>query len=162
MKQLSSKPEADLDAKIDAVDYKILNLLEENSRLSFNKIATKAEISVGTAYNRIKNLEAKGLVRGYSVVVDSAKLGYALTAVIFVQAEGSHLSAVEKEIAKDSSVVAVYDVTGEFDAAVVAKFKDRNSLNMFIKALAATPYVKRTITSVSLNTVKEDCRIKLP
>jgi Lrp/AsnC family transcriptional regulator for asnA, asnC and gidA len=55
----------------------------------------------------------------------------------------------------------VYDVTGEFDATVIAKFKDRNSLNTFIKHIAALPYVKRTITNVSLNTVKEDFRIKL-
>jgi len=146
---------------VDETDLKIMNLLQEDCRLSFNKVAAKTRISVGTAYNRIKSLETKGYVKGYSVLVDSAKLGYSLTAVIFVQIEGEHLSVVEKEIAQKSNVMAVYDVTGEFDAAVIAKFKDREDLSSFIKHIAALVHVKRTITNVSLETVKEDFRIKL-
>jgi DNA-binding Lrp family transcriptional regulator len=146
----------------DSVDRRILNLLQEDCRLSFSKIAAKTNVSVGTAYNRIKNLEARGLIKGYTVLVDSAKLGCGLTAVIFVQVEGGPLASVEKTIAEGGNVVAVYDVTGEFDAVVIAKFKDRGSLSTFIKDLAAMPYVKRTITNVSLNSVKEDFRIKLP
>jgi DNA-binding Lrp family transcriptional regulator len=146
---------------VDETDLKILNLLQEDCRLSFNKLAAKTRISVGTAYNRIKSLEAKGYVKGYSVLVDSVKLGYGLTAVIFVQVEGENLSVVESEIAQKSNVMAVYDVTGEFDAAVIAKFRDREDLSQFIKHIAALVHVKRTITNVSLETVKEDFRIKL-
>ncbi len=147
---------------IDALDKRILNLLQQDCRLSFNKIAAQADISVGTAYNRIKNLEAKGLVTKYTALIDSIKLGYSLTAIIFVQAKGDHLEQVEKEIATDPNVATVYDVTGEFDAVVVAKFKDREELNKFVKHLAALTHVKRTITTVSLSTVKEDFRMKLP
>jgi len=146
---------------LDAVDYRILNLLQEDCRLSYNKVAAKIGVSVGTAYNRIKILESKGFLKGYSLFIDSTKLGYSLTAVIFVQVEGGHLPDVEHEIAKANCVAAVYDVTGEFDAIVVAKFKGRNELSTFIKQLAAESFVKRTVTSVSLNTVKEDFRFKL-
>ena len=156
------RADANLRKDVDALDSQILNMLQEDCRLSFNKVAAKAKVSVGTAYNRIKSLEAKGLVKGYIVTIDSVKLGYALTAVIFVQAEGGYLSVVEKEIAQASNVVVIYDVTGEFDAAAIAKFRDREDLNSFIKHLAAMPHVKRTITNVSLNTVKEDFRIKVP
>jgi Lrp/AsnC family transcriptional regulator, regulator for asnA, asnC and gidA len=159
MKQLFTGPEANLAEKVDALDYKILCLLQEDSRSSFSKIAAKAGVSVGTAYNRIKKLEAQKLVKGYTVLVDSAKLGYELTAVIFVQADGEHLPNVTKEIAKATNVVAIYNVTGEFDAAVIAKFKDRGELSSFIKKLASTSHIKRTITNVSLNTVKEDFRV---
>jgi DNA-binding Lrp family transcriptional regulator len=67
---------------------------------------------------------------------------------------------VEKEIAKISNVVSVYDITGDFDIAVVARFKDRAELNSFIKSLLGMAYVKRTVTNVVLNVVKEDFRIK--
>jgi DNA-binding Lrp family transcriptional regulator len=146
---------------VDFTDRHILNLLQDDCRLSFNKVASKADISVGTAYNRIKNLETRGFVKGYTARIDSAKMGYSLTAVIFVQTEGEHLPEVEKEIAEAKNVIAVYDVTGDFDATVIAKFKDRDDLNKFIKHLASMPHVKRTITNVSLNTVKEDFRITL-
>ena len=152
---------AGLAGNADVVDRQILDLMQEDCRLSFSKVAFKAGVSVGTAYNRIKNLEAKGIIKGYTVLVDSAKLGYGFTAIILVQAEGGYLNDVEEGIAKASSVVAVYDMTGEFDAAVIAKFKDRNSLNAFIKELSATLHVKRAVTNVALATVKEDFRVKL-
>lgn len=148
--------------KIDAIDVQIINLLQEDSRLSFNKIARKLGISVGTALNRVKSLEDKGALKGYTVIVDPNKLGYSLTAVILLQAEGKHLLDVEKEIAKINNVISVYDITGDFDIIVVARFKDRESLNAFIKHLLTIPYVKRTVTNVALNVIKEDFRIKIP
>jgi DNA-binding Lrp family transcriptional regulator len=146
---------------IDSLDYQILNILQQDSRLSFNRIADKVKTSVGTAYNRVRTLEAEGIVKGYTILVDSTKLGYALTALIFLQVNGGHLREVEEEIAKADNVIAVYDITGEFDAIVIAKFKDRDALNLFIKRLAALPYVNRTVTSVSLNVPKEENKLVL-
>jgi len=139
----------------------IIGLLQEDSRLSFNKIAHRLGISVGTACNRIKNLEDKGVLKGYTVLVDQNKVGYGLTAIILIQAEGKHLLDVEKEVAEINNVISVYDITGDFDFAVIARFKDRESLNAFIKRLLAVPYVKRTVTNVALNVIKEDFRIKI-
>lgn len=138
----------------------ILALLQEDSRLSFNKIAGRLGVSVGTAYNRLKNLEAAGIVKGYTVLLDSNKLGYDLTAIILIQVEGGHLEEVETQIAKSTDVIAVYDITGEYDAALVTKFKDRSMLNDFVKRLLFSPHVKRTVTNVALNVVKEDYQVK--
>ena len=148
--------------KFDDVDLQIVKLLQGDSRLSFNKIASKLGISVGTAYNRIKNLEDKGVLKGYTVLIDPSKLGYAMTALILIQAEGAHIVDVENEIAKIDSVISVYDITGDFDIAVVARFRDREGLNAFVKRLLAVPYVKRTVTNVALNVVKEDLKIYIP
>jgi Lrp/AsnC family transcriptional regulator for asnA, asnC and gidA len=145
----------------DSADLQIITLLQEDSRLSFNKIARKLGVSVGTAYNRIKNLEAIGIVKGYTTVLDPSKLGYEFTAVILIQAVGKHLAEVETEIAKANNVVAVYDITGDYDAAIITKFKDRLSLNDFVKSLLAMPNIKRTVTNVVLNVVKEDCLTKI-
>jgi len=153
--------ESVLPDRIDEVDLKIINLLQEDSRLSFNKISSKLGISVGTAFNRIKSLEEKGVLKGYTVLVDPAKLGYTMTALVLIQAEGAHLSDVESEIAKIDNVVSVYDITGDFDIAVIARFIDRKGLNEFIKKLLAAPYVKRTVTNIILNVVKEDIRLKI-
>jgi len=140
---------------------RIINLLQEDSRLSFNKIASKLGISAGTAFNRIKSLEDKGVIKGYSVVVDTVKAGYGLTAVVLIQAEGKHLSDLEVEVAKVNNVISVYDITGDYDVAVVARFRDRSNLNAFIKSLLVMPYVKRTVTNVVFNVIKEDFRVKI-
>jgi DNA-binding Lrp family transcriptional regulator len=147
--------------KIDDVDLRILSILQEDCRLSFNKIASKLGISVGTAFNRVKSLEKKAILKGYTAIVDSVKLGYSLTAIIMIQAEGTHLTDIESEIAKTANVVAVYDITGDYDAVAIAKFKDRASLSVFIKNLLARPHIKRTVTNVALNIIKEDQGVKL-
>ena len=122
----------------------------------------KIGISVGTAYNRVKNLEEKGVLKGYTALIDPIKMGYGITAIILIQAEGAHLVEVEKEVAKLNNVVSVYDITGEFDIAVIARFKDSRRLNAFVKKVLSMPYVKRTVTNVVLNVVKEDFRVKIP
>ena len=95
------------------------------------------------------------------MIVDPVKAGYGLTAVILIQAEGQHLQKVEDEVAKISNVISVYDITGDFDIALIARFKDRSGLNVFIKGLLVIPYVKRTVTDVVLNVIKEDFRVKI-
>lgn len=153
--------ESNLLEDLDNLDLEIITLLQNDSRLSFNKIASRLGISVGTAYNRIKNLEEKGVLSAYTVLVDPSKLGFTMTAIVLIQAEGTHLTEVEKEIAGMNSVVSVYDITGDFDIAVIVRFKDRTGLNTFVKSLLAMPYVKRTVTNVVLNVVKEDFRVSL-
>ncbi|MEM4733100.1 MAG: Lrp/AsnC family transcriptional regulator [Candidatus Bathyarchaeia archaeon] len=144
-----------------SIDFKIISLLQEDCRLSFNKIARKLGISVGTAFNHVKDLEKKGIVKNYTAVVDAAKLGYTLTVLILVQTEGSQLSQIEQEIANTAAANAVYDITGDYDIAVIAKFKDRASLNAYLKNLLTSPHIKRTVTNIALNVVKEDMRVKL-
>jgi DNA-binding Lrp family transcriptional regulator len=153
---------SNLFSRLDETDLGILMLLQEDSRLSFNKIAGKLGISVGTAYNRIKSLEDKGVLKQYTVLVDYFKLGFTMTAIVLIQAEGTHLVDVENEIADMKNVVSVYDITGDYDIAIVVRFKDRTELNAFVKKLLSMPYIKRTVTNVALNVVKEDFRVALP
>jgi len=143
---------------LDEIDLKILELLSKDARKSFREIAKELELSVATVHNRVKKLMAEGVIKGFAPIIDFSKLGYDLTALILLQADGSHLVEVENEVAKLEDTCAVYDVTGEFDIAVIARFKSRDTLNRFIKSLLKIPHVKRTSTSMVLNVVKEDFR----
>lgn len=146
---------------MDDVDLQIISLLQEDCRLSFNKIASKLGISAGTAFNHVKNLEKNGILKSYTVIADPSKLGYSLTAIVLIQVEGGHLRDVENEIANTANVIAVYDTTGDYNAIVITKFKNGADLNTFIKNLLAMPHVRRTVTNVALSVIKEDFRIKL-
>ncbi|MEJ2241056.1 MAG: Lrp/AsnC family transcriptional regulator [Candidatus Bathyarchaeota archaeon] len=143
------------------MDRKIIHLLQEDARKSFNKIADSLGIAVGTAYNRVKNMEDMGILKGYTIMLDSAKLGYNLTALILIQADGRYLPEVEKDLAKIDEIISIYDVTGDYDIAVIARFKDRISMNNFIKSTLKMPHVTKTVTNVVLNVVKEDFRVKM-
>jgi DNA-binding Lrp family transcriptional regulator len=138
-----------------------MRLLQEDARKSFNKIADSLGIAVGTAYNRVKSLEDRGILKGYTIMLDSVKLGYGLTTLILIEAEGRYLPEVEKELSKLDEVICIYDITGDYDVAVVARFKNRATLNNFIKSALKMPHVTRTVTNVVLNVVKEDFRVKV-
>jgi DNA-binding Lrp family transcriptional regulator len=58
-------------------------------------------------------------------------------------------------------VYGVYDVTGDWDSIIIAKFKNRNELNNFVKNMLSIEYVERTNTSVILNIVKEEKKVQL-
>lgn len=147
--------------KLDEIDLKILSELQRDSRKSYREIAQKIGVATGTVYNRVKSLTDVGIIRGYTSIVDPSKVGYELTALIFLQVVGKHLVDAEGEIAKHGNVVCVYDITGEFDAAILARFRSRDEMNTFIKQLLAMPYIKRTVTNFVLNVVKEDFRVNL-
>jgi len=153
--------DVNLTQKLDDTDIQIIRILQEDSRMSYRKIADALGIAIGTVYNRIKRLEEEGVFKAYTVMADPTKLGYELTAIILIQAEGPHLQEVEKEIAQSDSTICVYDVTGDFDIAVVARFKSRSMLDRFIKGMLKTPHITRTVTNVALNVLKEDFRVKV-
>ncbi len=147
--------------KIDEIDIKILRELQEDARKSLKEIAEKVGVAEGTVYNRINKMRRIGLIKKFIPVIDYSLLGYDIIAIIGVMAEGGYLVEIEKEIAKEGNVTAVYDITGEYDMLVVAKFKDRKSLNDFVKKLAGMDKVKKTYTMLVLNVVKETHLIEL-
>ena len=136
-------------------EKKIMNILLENSRLSYREIAKKAKVSVVTVMNRVKELEKRGIIKQYMVELDYEKLGYDVQAIIEIRISKGKLFEVEKKIAKHPNVFAVYDTTGHFDAVMVTKFKSRRSLDSFLKKIQAYDFVERTETKLILNTIRE-------
>lgn len=136
-------------------EQKILNLLLDNSRLSFREIAKKAGISVVTVINKVKELEKQKIISRYTADLDYEKLGYDVQVVINLQIAKGKWFEVEDKIAKLPNVYAVYDVTGDHDSLIIAKFKSRKSLDNFLKKIQAFNFVEKTKTKLILNIIKE-------
>ena len=141
--------------ELDSVDKKIVNVLSANSRLSYREIAKKVGVSVATALNRVKRMEKENVIQGYTVHVDYEEIGYGVSVVVHVRVAKGKLFAVEKKIAADSHVVALYDITGAFDALVIARFRSRRSLDAFLKKIQGYEFVERTETVLILNEIRE-------
>jgi DNA-binding Lrp family transcriptional regulator len=144
---------------LDETDVKILKVLTADARLSSRQIAKQCDISIGTALSRIKKMEIEGIIKGYTAILDQEKLGYELTVVTEITVSKGRLLEMENEIARIPNVCCVYDLTGLADAAIIAKFKNREDLSKFTKHLLSLPYVERTNTHVVLTTIKEDFRV---
>jgi len=145
---------------LDEIDRKLLRELLTDSKRSYRELASAIGVSAATVINHVRRLESAGVIKDYSARLDHERLGYELTVVTEIVVSKGKLLETDEEIAKIPNVCAVYDITGQTDAMVVAKFKSRNKLSDFTKALLAMPYVERTNTHVVLTTVKEDFRLK--
>ncbi len=145
--------------ELNSLDKKILELLLKDARLSYRAIASKLNVAIGTVISRIKKMEEKNVIMGYSAVLNHEKLGYELTVITEITVSKGKLVEVENEISRIPNVCCVYDITGLTDAIVIAKFKSRKELSDFTKRLLSSPYIERTNTHVVLTTVKEDFRM---
>jgi Lrp/AsnC family transcriptional regulator for asnA, asnC and gidA len=140
---------------LDSIDKKILLELRKYSRISYRELADLVGKPVSTIYDRVKRLERRGVIRGYTLDIDYYKLGYQVKALILVNVVGKEIKSVEEYIASHPNVQAVYDITGEYDVAVIASFKTIEELDRFVKKLLGHPGVIHTRTSIVFRTVKE-------
>lgn len=156
VKCMKNNYEKEQIVKIDETDKKILNLFNEDGRMSYRKISRKLDISIGTVHNRIEKLMKSGVIKKFAPVIDHDKLGYKFTTIIGVRVKGGVLRNWEDKTSYHQNVLCMYDVTGEFDAIIVARFKDTSELDEFVKNLLKEPDVQRTYTQTVLNILKED------
>jgi len=145
--------------KLDRTDELILKNLMIDARLSARQLGIKLGISTVTILSRIKKLEQEKIIKGYTALIDHEKLGYNLIAIIEIIAKKNKIIDIEAELSKIENVCGVYDITGNTDTLIIAKFKSRSELSEFVKELSSISNVENTITHVVLNTAKEDFRL---
>ena len=153
--EYNSEPE-NMTLSMDALDKKILELLSVDGRKSYRKISRELGVSVGTIHNRVDKLTKSGIINKFVPVIDHEKLGYTLTAIIGLEIKGGTVAHLTDKEPFKNNLLAVYDVTGQFDGIVIAKFKNTFELNKFIKLLLNEDIVTRTYTQTVLNIVKEE------
>jgi len=144
---------------VDEKDLQILKHLLVDARQSARQLSRRLDVSTVTMISRIKKLEEKKIIKGYSARLDHDLLGYDITAIIEIKTTQGKMLEIENVIAKETNVISVYDITGDADTLVIAKFKDRASLSKFVKKISAIPNIENTVTHIVLNTIKEDSRL---
>jgi DNA-binding Lrp family transcriptional regulator len=144
---------------VDPLDRAILQELNVDARRSHREIAARLKVSATTVGTRIARLEKDEVIHGYVPLLDDERLGWDLWATIGIRISKGRLREVEERLARDPRAYAIYDVTGDFDALVIGRFRDRRDLDRFVKHALQDPHVERTNTQVVLNRVKEDRRV---
>ena len=123
---------------LDETDRALLQLLGEDARVSHRQLARELGIAQGTVSNRVRRLEEEGVIEGYRVALNAGQLGWTLTIMAGLRIQKGRMIDVQQKIAADPRVFAVYDVTGEWDSLILARFKDREEMDKFIKTKVAS------------------------
>ena len=141
---------------VDELDLKIINLLIDNSKLSYRKLAARLGVSVATIMNRINKLEKDKIIRKYTAIIDYEKLGYDMAIITEIRLTHGNRLDIGKKIAEDSNVRSAVNTTGGVDLLVSALFKSRQEMDGFLKKLHSIEAVERTETKLILNTLKDE------
>ncbi len=139
----------------DKIDDEIIQALCQNCRMSSRQLARKLDIHPATLISRIGRLEKSGVIKGYGAKLDLSALGYVFLGIVQVKIAKGKLIDTQEKISRVRGVVAVYDVTGEYDSVAIIAAKSREKFSDLIKSFSQIPFVEHTNTQVILNIVKE-------
>ena len=145
---------------VEEIDKDILRILCQDCTKTHNAIATELGKSPITIKKHVEELEKNQVIKGYGAQIDFDKLGYNIIAVIELTVSKGKMLEIESQIGKNPNVFAVYDITGTYDALILARFKDRSELSAMIKEIHKSPEVERTNTHLILNVIKEQTNSK--
>ena len=149
------------DAALDDTDVHILGLLQDDCRTPLARIGEHVGLSAPAVLERIKKLEAAGVISGYHATIDGRKIGLDVTAFIGVVTSDSEMIAeFERQVAALPDVLECHHVTGAFTLLLKVKTANTSTLERLISQIRSLAGVGRTETMVVLSTHTE--RVRLP
>lgn len=141
---------------LDEIDRTILRILLANSKTSQAEIAEQVGIKAPSVFERIKKLQDRGIITGYSACVDADKLGKNLTAFISVTLEGgaryADESSIIESIRAETSIEECHIVAGEEYFIIKARVSTPLELQELTTRLRRMEGVANTRTTVALST----------
>ena len=124
-----------MKATIDAIDEKIIELMQENARISIKDIAAEVFLSSPAVTARIERMEKNGVITGYHAQINSSILGYSVKAFINLDLEPVQKNDFYPFIQNVPNVIECNCVTGEYAMLIEVKFADTNELDDFVNEL---------------------------
>ncbi len=154
------------EIELDAVDRRILAILQENGRLSNQEIAERVNLSPSPCLRRIRRLEESGVIRGYVALLDPQKLGLGLLAFVNVRLEKrggatghagtTHADLFRAAVQAWPEVVGCHAMTGEMDYLLRVFVTDMAHFSRFVQEqLLHHPSVVDVKSSFALESFKE-------
>ncbi len=147
---------------LDEIDLKLLTLLQDDGRMSQHDLAEAVGLSSPATGERLRKLEERGIIRGFTAVLDPKQLGADVTAFIAVGIDGSrfYLDFVEHAQAHPE-IQECHAVTGQGSHLIKIRTRDTSTLERLLAEIQSWPGVHWTTTSIVLSSLKESTRISM-
>ncbi|MGI4739449.1 MAG: Lrp/AsnC family transcriptional regulator [Janthinobacterium lividum] len=141
--------------ELDDTDRRILNLLVHDAKLAYSEIARQLQVSGGTIHSRMTRLEELGIVRGATLDLDLAKVGFGIQAFLGIfLLKSSYCDSVIAQLRDIPEVVSLYFTTGSYNLFARIACRDTQHLrNVLHDQVQQIDGVERTETLVSLEEV---------
>jgi Lrp/AsnC family transcriptional regulator for asnA, asnC and gidA len=146
---------------MDELDKKILRELQVDSRSSFTTIAHRIGVSTATVSDRVKRLMEKGIICGYTAILNTSELGMVTLITKIKIRPGYSVEEVGKEIAKLDESCCIHHVTGDFDLLVISKCVGHEKCGAIIEKKKEIEGVESVDAELVLKTIKEELKVEL-
>jgi Lrp/AsnC family transcriptional regulator for asnA, asnC and gidA len=118
--------------QFDEKDKEILNLLQENYKISYKDLSKRVNLAASTIHNRVQNMIKEGVIRKFDTLVDPFKVGYESVAILGLSVDPLKLDNVSKKIAKFDEIQLVATSTGDHNLLIRIIAQDEKDLWRFI------------------------------
>jgi Lrp/AsnC family transcriptional regulator, leucine-responsive regulatory protein len=148
---------------IDETDFQILNILQQNARTSNAEIARQIDMAPSAVLERIRRLEAKGVIQGYEARINPEALGLGLLSFVFVRSNDlSSDTRTAAALAAIPEVQEVHHIAGEDCFVLKVRSRDAKSLGRLLRErISSIGTVQSTRTTVVLETMRESAQLPL-
>ena len=138
--------------EIDDIDRKILSVLMRNAKLPYTEVAKEVHVSGGTVHVRMKKMEELGIIKGFQLVIDPAKLGYDITAYLGIYLEkSSYYENVIEALQAIPEMVSAHYTTGNYSIFARIICQDtKHLLEILHNKVQKISGIQRTETFISL------------
>jgi Lrp/AsnC family transcriptional regulator, regulator for asnA, asnC and gidA len=147
-------------AELDNVDLKVLRELQRDARVSFKTIAQKIGVSEATIFVRVKKMQERGVIKGFTARVVPAAVGKPLTAIVLVRANPKAYSGTLDALRKFDDIYEIYDVTGQYYAILKIRTSGTEELGKIMDHVGSIDGIAGTETIIVLRTIKEDTTVR--
>ena len=144
---------------LDRIDRNILAALARDGRLSMAELAAKVGLSKTPVQARVRRLERDGYIRGYSAIIDRARMGeghIAFVQVTLSDTRSAALDAFNRAVREAPEIEQCHMIAGGYDYLLKVRTKDIASYRRVLgERISALPHVSQTSTFVAMETVKD-------
>ena len=145
---------------MDHIDSKILRCLTKDARMNASQISQKVNLSVSAVIERMKKMEASGLIRGYTAVVDEKLAGYNVQAMISIRLEHpKYNQEFNRQMCNHQCVMECFYITGDFDYVARIGVSSTDELTKVLHDIKQIPGVSLTRTYVVLDNIKQNTSV---
>jgi len=150
---------------LDRIDRRILEVLQEDGRISNVRLARKVNLTPTPCLERVRRLERDGIIRGYTALLDPQSVGAGL--LVFAEISLTHTARdvfrqFRREARRLPEVLDCHLVSGNFDYLIKARVRDMQEYRAFLaEKILALPGVNGSRSYVVMEEVKESTRLPL-
>ena len=140
---------------LDTIDVRILEVLQENARVSISELSNQVNLSLSAVSERLKKLENSNIIEQYTTVLNPAAMEKELSAIMMISMEDPSDTVEFRRLVQElDEILECHYITGTYDYVLKITTKNMATLELLMNKIKSIKSIKHTETNVIFSTIK--------